>query len=216
MNQKLEIIAQVTGVKFGRLRAAKYIGPNSNGERIWECVCDCGTKKKVKGSALRSGATKSCGCYKKDVARNQKANLKHGHSVRDKQNSAYSSWTAMRNRCKNKYHHAYHLYGGRGIGICKRWNDFESFLEDMGDRPKGMQIDRIDNNGNYEPSNCRWATPKQQSRNRATNRFLIVDGVSKCVSEWSEIAGTKKTTIRERLRRGWNAKDSIYGKEGAK
>lgn len=211
MNQRLEIIEQVNGKKFGRLLAVEYVGPNGNGERMWKCQCECGKTKVVKGSSLRSGATKSCGCYKKEC-NSISRNIKHGMTKKGSPRNCYTSWVSMRTRCKNRFHKAYHRYGGRGIKICKRWDDFQNFLADMGMRPEGMELDRINNDGDYEPSNCRWATCKQQGRNRNNNRILTVGGESRCLSEWSELTGTKKTTIRERLRRRWSEKEAIYGK----
>jgi hypothetical protein len=117
----------------------------------------------------------------------------------------------MKERCHNPTCHAYPLYGGRGITVCERWrNSFDAFLEDMGERPAGMSIDRIDNNKGYEPSNCRWATVIDQSNNRSTNRFLTIDGVSKTVTEWSRYVGKSNAVITERLKRGWSERDAVF------
>ena len=115
----------------------------------------------------------------------------------------------MLRRCSYAKHTHFHRYGGRGITVCERWLVFENFLEDMGERPVGRSIDRIDNDGNYEPGNCRWATPQEQMRNTSVSRALTVDGTTRPLVEWAAIRGLKPSTIRERLRRGWTAKEAL-------
>jgi hypothetical protein len=118
--------------------------------------------------------------------------------------AAFRAWESMFWRCDNPEHEAYGRYGGRGITICQQWRDsFLSFLEDMGDPPKGLTLDRIDNDGNYEPGNCRWATRTQQQRNRTKNRRLTLHGVTLCVAEWAEKLGVKRDVLYDRLRRDW-------------
>ena len=132
----------------------------------WHCVCECGTERIVEAGALTTGHSRSCGCARKEY---QSISLtRHGHS-RCKGNKAsptYSTWHGMRNRCQNASHKQYADYGGRGIKVHEPWTLFENFLADMGERPEGKTLDRIDVNGNYEPSNCRWATQKEQSLNK--------------------------------------------------
>lgn len=129
------------------------------------CICDCGTILSVIGRNLRKGITESCGCFQKERA--AAAQEKHGHSPRTGATRTYYSWTAMIGRCSRPNNCGYKWYGARGIRVCDRWlNSFENFLEDMGERPKGKSLDRINNDGNYEPSNCRWATQKEQIRNQ--------------------------------------------------
>src|SRR4029077_16821093 len=115
----------------------------------------------------------------------------------------------MRGRCYNQRNHKFPRYGGRGISVCRRWDKFENFLADMGRCPKGKSLDRIDNNGNYEPGNCRWATRKQQARNTATNRLIEFDGKSYCAAEWSEKTGLSEHMIYQRIRLGWTAKRAL-------
>lgn len=130
----------------------------------WVCRCDCGTLCVVRGASFRSGATKSCGCYR--LERVREAATRHGCTAgRTNNDRTYRSWRAMRGRCLNPKNVNWHNYGGRGISICKRWDDYSLFLADMGIRPAGKSIDRIDNSKNYSPDNCRWATPAEQSRN---------------------------------------------------
>lgn len=116
---------------------------------------------------------------------------------------AYSSWTAMRFRCSNKNHMNYEKYGGRGIKVCKRWDSFVNFISDMGERPDGMQLDRIKTNGNYTPRNCRWATPRQNVNNRRNSAFIIANGIKKTISEWAEITGIGHSTLLYRKKIGW-------------
>ena len=120
----------------------------------------------------------------------------------------YKSWAEMRQRCNNKTHHVYHYYGGRGISICKRWDSFELFLLDMGNRPKGKTLDRIDVNGNYEPSNCRWASTMEQGANKRNNRIMFIDGVKMHMSEVARVYGLKVSTVHRRLKLGWSDEDA--------
>lgn len=132
------------------------------------------------------------------------ASTMHGHAKDGQQSRTYKSWSEMRYRCQNKYNKAYPYYGGRGITVCKRWNIFINFLTDMGECPEGMSLDRIDNNGNYEPSNCKWSTRKQQQRNIRSNRTLTYKGITMCLSEWSEYLGISQNTLTSRLvNQGW-------------
>ena len=130
-------------------------------ETYWLCRCDCGVESPVQTNSLRRGESQSCGCLQREVTSATNAT----HRMRD--TATYRSWNAMRNRCKNKRAERYPQYGGRGIAVCERWNQFENFLTDMGKRPIGKTLDRYpDKNGNYEPGNCRWATVTEQNRNR--------------------------------------------------
>ena len=131
---------------------------------LWLCRCKCGTERVVFGSNLRQGLSTSCGCLKREKTRER--NTKHGHACRGKVTRAYTRWLGMLQRCSDPNHAAYCYYGARGISVCERWLKFENFYADMGDPPPGLSIDRIDNNGNYEPDNCEWATPLQQNHNR--------------------------------------------------
>lgn len=140
-------------------------------------------------------------------------NYKHGHSKKRQRSLTYRTWDAMIHRCHNPQSSAYHKYGGRGIVVCDRWREsFESFLSDMGDRPgPEYSIDRYpDKNGNYEPGNCRWATPSEQARNRRSTRYLTCNGETLSLAEWSERTGIQPGTIANRIDvRGWSVPDAL-------
>lgn len=159
-----ECMIDLTGQTFGRLTAQWPVGRRRNNDVQWLCPCSCGKFRVNSGSDLRSGNSKSCGCLRKELLGIRK--YKHGCTVARMRTREYNSWVAMKSRCSNPNRPCYEDYGGRGIKICERWHSFENFLADMGPRPKGTSIDRIDNDMGYFPSNCRWATRLEQNRNQ--------------------------------------------------
>lgn len=197
------------GERFGRLVVIGEAEPGRNpaGHRIRRllCLCDCGQKRVIKPGTLRYGASKSCGCLQRDVVRAR--SLTHGHTTGYKAHPLYSSWCNMRSRCRNEADARYSYYGGRGINICEEWfASFAAFLKDMGERPSPHHsVDRIDNNGDYCPGNCRWADKKTQARNTRANRYYIIRGERVGLAELSERTGLNETSIRNRFNNGWPA-----------
>lgn len=150
---------ELAGQRFGMLVAEGVSHVDPGGNVQWCCRCDCGREYVCGGSSLKAGATRSCGCWH------------HGHRRCGTGSPTYYSWSSMRRRCLNLEDSAYAAYGGRGITICERWDIFENFLVDMGERPRGTSIDRIDNDGDYEPGNCQWATSAQQNQNQRRTKL---------------------------------------------
>jgi hypothetical protein len=161
--------ANLIGQRFNRLTVTERTANDKHGNSRWLCLCDCGTAREAPGQALRNGKVKSCGCTKLEatVARN-KAATTHGHTAGGKRSRTFISWVCMRERCTYPSDKRWAHYGGRGIKVCERWQQFENFLADMGERPEGVTLDRKDVNGDYTPDNCRWATNVEQRANRRT------------------------------------------------
>jgi hypothetical protein len=156
----MSVVVDMVGLTFARLEVVSRIGTTNDGQAIWKCRCVCGAIVPVTGGHLRTGHTRSCGCLHQDQGAPY---VKHGRYRAPE----YRTWSAMKSRCSNRNVPAFKDYGGRGITVCERWMKFENFLADMGVRPTGTSLDRYPNcNGNYEPGNCRWATPREQTKNR--------------------------------------------------
>ena len=191
--------ADLTGQIFGRLFVLNFSHQGKNHTAYYKCLCRCGRVGLVRVSHLNNGNVKSCGCLRKERGlyeprhRGKRARLR-GISV------------AMKNRCLNPKDRAFRNYGGRGIKVCERWMKFENFYEDMGPTYKeGLQIDRIDNDGNYEPKNCRWVTRKENNRNRRGN--VVYKG--KCLKDWAEEKGINYQTMRKRRNAGWSWEEML-------
>lgn len=213
----------LTSKTFGRLTVIKYAGYARDGrDRVsaWACRCACGNDIVAKGKLLRDGRVRSCGCLLREarqrtvkialqafVARScQRARNASGRVLEP---PGYRSWWHMVQRCTRPKHKDYPYYGGRGITVCERWRTFANFVADMGARPSGMSIDRIDNSKGYEPGNCRWATRSMQMRNMRGNRLVTVAGRTQPLIAWSEETGVRAETIGNRLARGWSPERAV-------
>lgn len=186
----------ITGQTFGRLKVIAPIG-RKNGGINWLCFCECGTECEVVLGHLINGRSKSCGCLSRELARDRL--ITHGMS----DTPLYMVWVNMNRRCRDSNATDYEFYGGRGIKVCERWRSFENFYADMGELPKGKTIDRINNDSDYTPENCKWSTHKQQARNRRSNLVLTHNGKTMCATDWAEKVGMKPCTLYTRLHSGW-------------
>lgn len=187
-------IIDISGQRFYKLTAIRVVeGRSKQGHVRWLVKCDCGTEKIVFGYCLIHKKVKSCGCLI------NKSKISHGMY----NTPEYMAWRSMKSRCSNKKDAAFVHYGARGIRVCDQWKSFENFYKDMGERPTGKSLDRIDNNGPYSPDNCRWATAKQQVRNTRVTTYYEYDGITLCLQEWAEIKGICPGVIYTRYKRGW-------------
>lgn len=198
-----------TNNTYGRLTVLGYAGQYElSGSSEWYCECICGNITKVGGRTLRNGQSKSCGCYQADIA--AKTHTVHGHGKRGNHSFTHCSWSMMMDRCRNTKNKDYPNYGGRGIIVCERWLKFENFLEDMGEKPmRGMSIERIDNMGNYEPNNCKWATHYEQSRNKRSSVILSFNGMTMIAEDWAKLMNISAGAIRHRISSGWAIEDIL-------
>lgn len=194
----------IPGQRYGCLtvlRQGETIGPKSARQRTIICHCECGQETTQRASGIFTGRIVSCGCVKRQKA---SARLRrHGAVARGRRPASYGSWRDMRGRCNNPGHRQYKDYGGRGVSVCERWDDYAVFISDMGEPAPGLTIERIDVNGHYEPSNCRWATKKEQALNKRTSVRLQHGGELKTVAEWAAATGLASACIRGRLKLGW-------------
>jgi hypothetical protein len=197
----------IAGHIYGQLLVIeRHVVSSAAGKARWLCQCSCGSFTIVVAGTLRSGETLSCGHLNFDP-------VSHGGY----RHPEYRVWNLMRQRCHNPKNTHYASYGGRGISVCDRWRkSYAAFNEDMGRRPfLGAQIDRIDNNGNYEPGNCRWATRKQNCRNQRKTRFLAYRGEVRSMPEWCEILGLHYGTVKHRVLKGWSPERALSPTLGA-
>ncbi len=201
-------VADLTGKRFTRLTVIEFAGRNKHNLILWRCLCDCGNEAICSSYSLQETiprrAKRSCGCLGRDStsARSKTHGMTH--------TPTFSSWRGMLHRCEVATATGFDRYGGRGISVCERWHNFADFFADMGVRPSlNHQIERKDNNGNYEPSNCVWATKKEQARNRRSNRLLTHKGESLPVSVWAERAGLTTYQVINRLNLGWEVERAL-------
>jgi hypothetical protein len=196
--------------EFGRLRVLSFAGRDRAGRARWLCQCECAKEVEINAYRLQTGHTRSCGCLRIE------ASVEKLHGVHTRQTAhglsktkEYKSWSSMMHRCSNALAHNYSNYGGRGIVVCERWFQFENFLADMGERPIRTSLDRIDNDGAYEPGNCQWSTPVTQSGNRRNSRYIIVEDKRMTVAEAARQYGIDRGVVRVRLGMGWSVKKAL-------
>ena len=197
----------LAGQKFNRLTVIETAGKAKDGNYKWLCKCVCGKEVIVPSARLRKGENQSCGCLNKELTKERFT--KHGK----KNTRLYSIWCCMKSRCYNHKNTEYKNYGGRGIVVCEKWkNSFAAFYEwaIVNGYSDGLTIDRIDTNGNYEPSNCRWATNKEQANNRRTNNLITYNGETHTITEWAEKLGFKRITLANRINvYGWSVEKAL-------
>lgn len=194
----------ITGQRFGRLLAVAWKQSPKKRGFIWTCKCDCGCEIDVRADGLKSGHCKSCGCLKRDLLVSRQI---HGAS----NTITYNSWISMISRCNNPDNSNFPNYGGRGIKVCEAWLNFNSFVNDVGYRPSlEHTIDRINNSGNYEPGNVRWATHVQQSNNKRTNRMVNICGDSMTATQAARIFGMRPWLVLNRLESGWETEKALF------
>ena len=192
----------LTGQKFGRwqvvCKSKKY--------GYFDCICDCGTTRSVNAYSLLHGKTKSCGCYMKEQV--SKSSTKHG----DSSTRLHRIWRCMLSRCETKSQSVYRHYGGRGIKVCDEWHNYLSFRQWAieNNYTDALTLDRINVDGNYTPSNCRWVTMKEQANNTRANKHIVYKNVSRTLSEWSEITKINAGTISYRLKHGWDTEAALF------
>lgn len=189
----------LTGQRFGRWTVVGYVGDDGtrSANSMWLCRCDCGREEPVRGTNITSGRSLGCGCNR----------VRHGmHKTPE-----YEAWANMLSRCTNPRHRAYPSYGGRGIKVCDQWAEsFQAFYQDMGPRPgSAYSLDRIDNDGDYHPANCRWAAQKTQSNNRRSNHPVTFNGQTYTISQWSRKLGISRSTLNNRLADGWSIERAL-------
>lgn len=180
----------LTNQEFGRLIALEPLDSKLNKKTKWRCICQCREIREVTAAYLKSGATKSCGCLRRDLA------AKNKHGMRN--TPTHNAWRGMIDRCRRKKATNYKYYGARGIRVCDRWLKFSNFYADMGERPKGTTIERKDVNGNYEPGNCIWLDSKLQAQNTRRNIRISAHGRTQCAAEWARELGVPYQTFKQR------------------
>lgn len=202
------------GKNYGRLTVIDFSHKNNNSIIYWVCNCTCGGKTTVDTASLNRGTSQSCGCLRQERAllKNSRHNLS--------KTSIHNVWNGIIQRCTNVNDKYYKRYGGRGIVVCDSWLTFENFYRDMGDKPKGMSIDRIDNNKGYSNDNCKWSTPKEQCNNRRSNLNITYQGKTQTLTQWANELGINKGTLRDRIvvlkwtmERAFNPKDMRFKNE---
>lgn len=199
----------LTGIRFGKLNVIEYSHTGKDRHPYYLCKCDCGNVKIIKAKYLKNGDTKSCGCSY--ILSRKLTNFKHGEKYNRKCSTEYGTYLAIKQRCYNKNNPGYKYYGGRGIVMCDEWrNSFNKFLSDVGRKPfPKASIDRIDNNGNYEPGNCRWATKTEQNNNTSSNRAYTFNNKTLNIGQWANLYNIPRETLSYRLNNGMSIGDAL-------
>ena len=203
----------LTGQRFGRLTVVKKTGKSVSRDSLWLCRCECGNTHTVRAPDLKSGKTRSCGCLHKEQL--SQRSRTHG----ERRSKLYIIWGGMKQRCYQEKSISFPYYGGRGISVCEEWrNSFQAFREWSLNNgyEEGLSIDRINVNGNYEPSNCRWVLKTEQSKNRQSNRYLSFSGKTQTLSDWAIETNQSPSCLYQRLRRGWSVEDALTVPVGQK
>jgi hypothetical protein len=199
----MKLIEEI-GNRYGRLTVIERVENSKCGQARFACDCDCGGSTVAEGGNLRRGVSQSCGCLSRELSAARKTT--HGKTG----TSEYISWRSIWARCTNPKHIGFSRYGGRGLAICDKWQTFEGFYEDMGERPSDTHsLDRIDNALGYSKENCRWATSTQQIQNRSNTKWVTYNNQTKTIAEWAELAGIKYITLHNRLSMGWDVQRAI-------
>jgi len=203
MSKKIPI-EECIGKRYGRWLTIEEGLKDKRGLRTMKCVCDCGTIRDVPLSRLRFGSSQSCGCINIEIHTERLTSHNMCYTPE------YKTWESMKRRCTMPSQDRFKNYGGRGITVCDRWfNSFENFFEDMGIKPDRYSIERIDNDGNYEPSNCKWIPLNEQQSNTTQNHLLTFQGITKTLSKWAKDVGLKQPTLRRRLKNGWSIERAL-------
>ena len=202
------------GQIFGRLTIVSEAGKVANGAVLWNCQCTCGNTKHIRGSDLNSGRVNSCGCLLAETKATHylRAFRTHGMTA----SSTYIVWHNLKARCSNPNEDSYHRYGGRGISYDPEWEKFENFLADMGEKPAGLSLDRIDNNGNYCKANCRWVSMKVQSSNTSKSVRVLFAGKEYTLQELADMSGQTKGQLAQRLRNSWPLEEAVHLPSGSR
>ena len=191
----------LTGARFGNWVVIKHAPASKDGKTRWQCRCNCGRESVVRAASLLAGRSTQCKSCSGSTNR-----LVHGKS----QSPEYAAWRSIHARCENTNNIGYGNYGGRGLTVCERWQSFDAFYKDMGPRPgTGFSVERIDNTRGYSPTNCMWATQKQQHRNKRTNRRITFQGKTQCLQDWAAETGLSRQCISHRLKRGWTIESAL-------
>jgi hypothetical protein len=188
------------GDKFGKRTILEFVGRDRWGHEIWLCQCECGSIKEVLRSNILSGKAQSCKAC---------GTTKHGHKKNGKISVTYQTWLDIKKRCYDPNNKQYKDYGGRGIKLCERWQKFENFLEDMGERPSNLTIERLNNDGDYYFENCEWATRLEQNNNKRNNRHIEFNGETMNLSQYLRKVNLPYTTFYNRIYRGWSVERAL-------